>query len=79
MNFIDKAFEALLRGESIISAIDEQIVYNQLDGNEQAIWSLLLASGYLKVLSYESYLDIPEGAEPDYELMYRQDGRRQTL
>lgn len=35
-------FEALLRGESIISAIDEQIVYNQLDGNEQAIWSLLL-------------------------------------
>lgn len=66
---IKEKFEALLRGESIISAIDEQIVYNQLDGNEQAIWSLLLASGYLKVLSYESYLDIPEGAEPDYELM----------
>ena len=53
MNFIDKAFEALLRGESIISAIDEQIVYNQLDGNEQAIWSLLLASGYLKVLGFQ--------------------------
>ena len=66
---IKEKFEALLRGESIISAIDEQIVHNQLDGNEQAIWSLLLASGYLKVLSYESYLDIPEGAEPDYELM----------
>lgn len=35
--------------------IDEQIVYNQLNGSEQAIWSLLLASGYLKVLSREEY------------------------
>ena len=33
-------------------SIDEQIVYNQLDDNEEAIWSLLLASGYLKVLDY---------------------------
>ena len=32
-----------------MSAIDEQIVYNQLDLDETAIWSLLLASGYLKV------------------------------
>ena len=31
---------------------------------EQAVWSLLLASGYLKVLSYEKYKDIPEGTEP---------------
>ena len=36
--------------------------------NEEGIWSLLLASGYLKVLSYESYLDIPEGKRPRYEL-----------
>ncbi|HBN56482.1 MAG TPA: hypothetical protein DD414_06875, partial [Lachnospiraceae bacterium] len=27
----------------------EQIVFDQLDYNESAIWSLLLASGYLKV------------------------------
>lgn len=65
---IKEKFECLLRGESIRSAVDEQIVYNQLDGNEKAIWSLLLASGYLKALSYESYLDIPEGCEPKYEL-----------
>ena len=49
---IKSKFEELLCGECIWSEIDEQIVYNQLNGNEQAVWSLLLASGYLKVLSY---------------------------
>ena len=29
--------------------LDEQIVYNQLSVKESSIWSLLLASGYLKV------------------------------
>ena len=65
---IKEKFEVLLGGEVIQSTIDEQIVYNQLDGNERAIWSLLLASGYLKVLTYESYGDIPEGEHPRYEL-----------
>lgn len=39
----------LLDGKSIKTKLDEQIVFNQLDGNTEAIWSLLLASGYLKV------------------------------
>lgn len=65
---IKSKFEKLLCGECIWSEIDEQIVYNQLNGNEQAVWSLLLASGYLKVLSYEKYKDIPEGTEPKYQL-----------
>ncbi len=65
---IKEKFEILLRGESIQSVIDEQIVYSQLDGNERAVWSLLLASGYLKVVSFESYRDIPEGTNPKYEL-----------
>ena len=38
-----------LNGREIVVSFDEQIVYNQLDHNENAIWSLLLASGYLKV------------------------------
>ena len=46
-------FERLLQGEVIRCSVDEQIVYNTLNGNEAAVWSLLLASGYLKVLSYE--------------------------
>ncbi len=65
---IKQKFEALLLGETVTSPIDEQIVYNQLNGNEGAVWSLLLASGYLKVISYESYLDIPEGMAPNYEM-----------
>lgn len=50
---IKTTFEHLLKGESIHSTIDEQIVYNQLDQNPNAIWSLLLASGYLKVLNVD--------------------------
>ena len=65
---IKDQFATLLRGESIYSQIDEQIVYNQLYGSERAIWSLLLACGYLKVISYEKYTDIPHGSIPKYEL-----------
>ncbi|MGN0337714.1 MAG: AAA family ATPase [Lachnospiraceae bacterium] len=65
---IKEKFETLLRGERIQSEIDEQIVFNRLDGSEKAVWSLLLASGYLKVLSRQSYQEIPDGAEPMYEL-----------
>ena len=50
---IKQNFESLLQGESIIVPIDEQIVYNQLGGNQNATWSLLLASGYLKVLNVD--------------------------
>lgn len=65
---IKEKFEKLLYGEYIWSEIEEQIVYNQLNGNEKAVWSLLLASGYLKVLSYETYQDIEEGKMPKYQL-----------
>ena len=44
--------EQLLKGESIEVKFDEQIVFEQLDKNEDAIWSLLLASGYLCIASY---------------------------
>lgn len=46
---VKEKMENLLRGQAITVNFDEQIVYNQLDDNEEAIWSLLLASGYLKV------------------------------
>lgn len=47
---IKKTFENLLSGEVLEMEIDEQIVYNQLSTKKNAIWSLLLASGYLKVV-----------------------------
>lgn len=42
-------FEKLLNGECIETELDEQIIFQQLDDNRKAVWSLLLASGYLKV------------------------------
>ena len=65
---IKEKFESLMNGETIRTSIDEQIVYNQLNGSEKAIWSLLLASGYLKVLSYECLEKIDTSKEQMYEL-----------
>ena len=46
---IKSEFEELLQGNSIHKVIDEQVVYDQLGQDESAIWSLLVASGYLKL------------------------------
>lgn len=43
-------------------------MYGELNGSEAGVWSLLVASGYLKVISYEDYLDIGEMEFPEYEL-----------
>ncbi len=50
---IKTELETLLNRESIQCVVDEQLVYSVLDENETAIWSLLLASGYLKVVEKE--------------------------
>ncbi len=41
-------------GKSIAAEIDEQIAFHQLDNNINAVWSLLLSTGYLKVLQAET-------------------------
>ena len=46
--------EDLIRGKSFKAKIDEQIVFNQLQDSNDAVWSLLLASGYLKAISIET-------------------------
>ena len=63
---LKNTFEDLIKGKKIYRPIDEQIVYNQLDDNDDAIWSLLLASGYLKVLKFEEKIE--GGQEALYEL-----------
>lgn len=45
------AMEDLLNGISLTTPVDEEIVFSQLDDSDNAVWSLLLASGYLKVES----------------------------
>ena len=49
--YIKMLMETLLRDEAIEVPIDEQIVFSELDYSEDAVWSLMLASGYLKVVS----------------------------
>ncbi|MBQ3665695.1 MAG: AAA family ATPase [Lachnospiraceae bacterium] len=49
-----KLFEQLLEGEVINVPVDEQLVYKNLDTSDSAVWSLMLATGYLKVLQYQT-------------------------
>ncbi len=67
---VKEQFEMLLQGENIYVPIDEQIVYSQLDQSESAVWSLLLASGYLKVLNYDKEELLENGEEVKYELTF---------
>lgn len=43
------AVEDLLNGKEIVTPLDEEIVFDQLYDSNEAIWSLLLASGYLRM------------------------------
>ncbi|MBQ3782446.1 MAG: AAA family ATPase [Lachnospiraceae bacterium] len=65
---IKEQMEDLMVGKSIFVSLDEQIVYNQLDDSEEAIWSLLLASGYLKVLQVIEKDTFFGGIDRTYEL-----------
>ena len=65
--YIKTMLETLIRGEKINVIIDEQIVFSELDYSEDAVWSLMLASGYLKVISSEE-LNLVRESENEYEL-----------
>ena len=47
---LKKSFEELLRGNTIETTIDENIVMADIELNEDNIWSFLLMAGYLKVV-----------------------------
>ena len=48
---IKMMMEDLLAGTPLSIDLDEEIIFDQLPQKRGAVWSLLLASGYLKVLS----------------------------
>ncbi len=50
---IKQNLERLLRGETLRVEIDEQVVYGELHTKRNAVWSLLLAGGYLRVIDME--------------------------
>ncbi len=49
---VKMTMEDLLQGKIFHTVIDEQIVFNQLEQKNSAVWSLLVASGYLRVEHY---------------------------
>lgn len=77
-------FERLLQRRSIIAELDEEIVFNQLDQGSDAIWSLLLASGYLTVMqvnddNYELVLTNYEVEKMFYKMVKNWFGKERTV
>ena len=60
---VKRMMEALMTGEMIHVSFDEQIIYNQLDTDENAIWGLLMAGGYLSAEEVDD-------SSGDFELVY---------
>lgn len=58
---VKEFMEELLNERKIVLNFDEQIVFDQLETKENAIWSLMVASGYLKVdkIKYRGILHVP--------------------
>nr|WP_304956047.1 AAA family ATPase [uncultured Acetatifactor sp.] len=57
--------EDLLQGRTFCTEIDEQIVFDQLDYRMGAVWSMLLASGYLRA---DSVVFDAESGRQEYNL-----------
>ena len=51
---IKNTMETLMAGGTVEKNIDEQIVFEQLKINKDAVWSLLLASGYLRIEEFRT-------------------------
>jgi hypothetical protein len=66
----------LIIGNIIKEPVDEHIVFQDLNSNRSAVWSLFLMSGYLKVISsnFTEYGNVCELAIPnkEVEFLYRQ-------
>ena len=67
---LKQTMEDLLQGESFEAEIDEKIVFDQLNGSTDAVWSLLLATGYLKVLDVRTLDTDVEGIGEEGDVWY---------
>ncbi len=68
---IKEKMEELLKGNSVICEVDEEIIYGQLKKKQDSIWGLLLAAGYLKVVRFEDHgqFQVLKRKRPEYELL----------
>lgn len=67
---IKENMELIMNGGILEVPLDEQIIFSQLDTDENAIWSLMIASGYLKIVSVKW---MNEDGELLYEPIYSLD------
>ena len=67
---IKQTMEDLLQGKGFEAEIDEKIVFDQLNGSADAVWSLLLATGYLKVLNVRTLDEDEEGIGEEGDVWY---------
>lgn len=67
---IKQTMEDLLQGKCFEAEIDEKIVFDQLNGSADAVWSLLLATGYLKVLNMRTLDTDEEGVGEEGDVWY---------
>ena len=67
---IKQTMEDLLQGKSFEAEIEEKIVFDQLNGSADAVWSLLLATGYLKVLNVRTLDADEEGVGEEGDVWY---------
>ena len=67
---IKENMELMMNGGTLEVPLDEQIIFSQLDTDENAIWSLMIASGYLKIVSVKW---MNEDGELLYEPIYSLD------
>ncbi len=67
---IKQTMEDLLQGKSFETQIDEKIAFDQLNGSAEAVWSLLLATGYLKVLNLKTLDNDEESAGEEGDTWY---------
>ena len=49
---IYEKLEILLQGKTVMENLDDHVVYQNINENRAAIWTLLVMTGYLKVVSY---------------------------
>ena len=69
---IREQFELLLQGESIQKPLMENLIFPDLENDEEAVWSLLLYTGYLTVLSNtrEEFELLGQVIVPNKEVMH---------
>lgn len=51
---VKEQLKSILHGNPVVKSLNENIVYDQIETSDSALWTLLVMSGYLKIKSCES-------------------------